>query len=158
VTACDREEVGPNELLSRHIFNPPMFPGGELLARYFFEFPGGQCESVLWRRHVADGLEGVHRMGCDKQSRARDRQAHQGKNPDKTYIGAATARASDISSYRNPNGHGLKIIHEPSEGRYHVHICYDSSPGAPQMDRSDKNEIKEKLIEIFSDLSHHVCP
>jgi hypothetical protein len=158
VTACDREEVGPNELLSRHIFNPPMFPGGELLARYFFEFPGGQCESVLWRRHVADGLEGVHRMGCDKQSRARDRQAHQGKNPDKTYIGAATARAADISSYRNPNGHGLKIIHEPSEGRYHVHICYDSSPGAPQMDRSDKNEIKEKLIEIFSDLSHHVCP
>jgi hypothetical protein len=158
VIAPDREEVGPDELLSRHIFNPPMFPGGELLARCFFEFPGGQCESVLWRRHVAEGLEGVHRMGCDRQSRARDRQAHQGKIPDKTYIGAATARAADISCYRNPNGHGLKIIHEPSEGRSHVHICYDSLPGARQMDRSDKNEIKEKLVEIFSDVSYHVCP
>jgi hypothetical protein len=158
VAACDREEVGPNELLSRHVFNPPMFPGGELLARYFFEFPGGQCESVVWRRHVPDGLEGVHRMGCDRQSRARDRQAQQGKKPDKTYIGAATARAADISSYRNPNGHGLRIIHEPREGRYHVHICYDSLPGSPQMGRSDKNEIKEKLTEIFNELSHHVCP
>lgn len=117
-----------------------------------------KCESVLWHRHVAEGLEGVHRMGCDKQSRVRDRQAYQGKNSDKTYIGVATARARDISSYRNPNGHGLKIIHEPSEGRHHVHICYDSLLGSPQMDRSDKNEIKEKLIEIFNDLSYHVCP
>jgi hypothetical protein len=158
VTIPGREEVGPDELLSRHIFDPPMFPGGELLARCFFEFPGGQCESVLWHRYVAEGLKGVHRMGCDKQSLARDRQAHQGRNPDKTYIGAATARANDISSYRNPNGHGLKVIHEPGEGRSHVHICYDSLPGSRQMDRSDKNEIKQKLIEIFSDVSYHVCP
>jgi hypothetical protein len=66
--------------------------------------------------------------------------------------------AARIRAYRNPQGHGIKVVHEPSEGVYHVELYYDSVAGAPAMTRSDKNEIKLKLIEIFSDLSQHNCP
>jgi hypothetical protein len=154
----NREEVGPDELLSRHIFHPPMFPGGELLATAFFEFPDNQCESVIWHRHVVDGLDGVHRMGCERQTLARERQASQGKDPNKTYMGAATTRSGEICAYRNPHGHGVRVVHVPAEGRHHVHLCYDSAPGSPPMDRGDKSEIKLKLVEIFKDLSLHDCP
>ena len=135
-----------------------MFPGGELLATAFFEFPDNQCESVIWHRHVLDGIESVHRMGCERQRAAREKQATQGKNPDKTYMGAATARSGEIEAYRNPKGHGVKVVHEPSEGRHHIHLCYDSAIGAPPMHRGDKNEIKLKLVEIFNDRSMHDCP
>jgi hypothetical protein len=154
----NREEISPDELLSRHIFHPPMFPGGELLATAFFEFPGNQCESVIWHRRLADGLDGVHRLGCEKQALVRNKQASQGKNPDKTYMGAATARCGEICAYRNPHGHGVRVVHEPAEGRHHVELCYDSMPGSTPMRRGDKSEIKLKLVEIFKDLSRHDCP
>jgi hypothetical protein len=156
--AMAREEVGAEELLSRFVFNTPMFQGGAILAKLLFEFPDNKCESVVWHRYVADGLDGIHRMGCEKQLQARAKQKAAGKIPDKTYIGAATARAGQISIYRNPNGHGVKVVHEPREGRHHVHICYDSPAGAPHMTPSDKSEIKLKLAEIFHDLSRHDCP
>jgi hypothetical protein len=154
----EREEVGPDELLDRHVFHPPMFPGGEILFSTLFEFPGNQCESVVWRQHVDGGLDGVHRIGCERQAAARKRQISTGKTPDKTYIGAATARAGDISAYRNPQGHGVSVVHEPKEGRHHVHLCYDSRPGSAAMTRGDKNEIKLKLVEIFALLHRHQCP
>lgn len=141
----EREEIAPEELLDRHVFHPPMFPSGEILFSAFFEFPRGECESVIWREHVDGGLGGVHRMGCERQAKTRRRQVAAGKRPDKTYIGAATARAGDISVYRNPHGHGVKVVHEPTEGRHHVHLCYESAPGSAAMTRSDKNEIKLKL-------------
>jgi hypothetical protein len=153
-----REEIGPDEILSRHIFHPPMFPGGALLARTFFEFPGNQCESVIWGRYVADGFDGIHRLGCQRQTAVQQRQQAEGKPPDKTYIGAATAPAGEIDGYRNPQGHGVKVLHEPAEGRHHVHLCYDSAPGSPAMTRADKNEIKFKLVELFHAIDRHNCP
>jgi hypothetical protein len=154
----EREEVDPEDLLDRHVFHPPMFPGGEILYSAFFEFPDNQCESVVWRRYVAEGLASVHRMGCERQAAARRRQVAARKPPDKTYIGAATAKAGDIVNYRNPQGHGVRVLHEPKEGRHHVHLCYDSAPGSPVMTRADKNEIKLKLVEIFDTLQRHDCP
>lgn len=134
-----------------------MFPDGVLLVKFFFQFPGNQCESVIWHRKIPDGIEGVHRLGCEKQAQARERQATAGKVPDKTYVGAATARCGVIRSFRNPQGHGVKVVHEPTEGAHHVHLCYDSNADGPALTRSDKNEIKLKLAEIFGDLSRHSC-
>jgi hypothetical protein len=153
-----REEVGPDDLLSRHLFDPPMFPGGTLVAKFFFVFPQNQGESVVWQRKLQDAIDGVHRLGCEHQARARQKQAAEGKAPDKTYVGARTTRCEEIRAYRNPQGHGIKVVHEPSEGVHHVELYYDSVAGAPAMTRSDKNEIKLKLVEIFSDLSQHNCP
>jgi len=153
-----REIIGNDELLSRQVFHPPMFPDGVLLlVRALFEFPGGQCESLVWHRYAA-GLDGIHRMGCERQTELRQRQLSAGRNADKTYVGAATARAVDITQYRNPNGHGFSLCHEPAEGIHHVHVCYDSVPGSQPMTRGDKGEIKLKLAEIFHALSRHVCP
>jgi hypothetical protein len=152
------EEVDPEALLSRHIFDPPMFPGGALVATFLFEFPNNQCESVVWQNKLPNGLEGVHRLGCERQNESRRRQIAAGKDPTKTYIGAATSCCSLVRAYRNPNGHGVTVVHEPSEGLHHVHICYDSDKGAPAMTRGDKGEIKLKLLELFSDISRHVCP
>jgi hypothetical protein len=134
-----------------------MFPGGELLFSALFEFPGNQCESVIWRRYVNGDLTEIHQMGCARELAARKGQVAAGKKPDKTYIGAAIARVADIRCYRNPQGHGIRVVHEPAEGRYHVHLCYDRAPGAAPMTRADKNEIKIKLVEIFADLRHHDC-
>ena len=66
----EREEVAPEDLLDRHVFHPPMFPGGEILFSAFFEFPRkeNECESVIWRRHVNGGLDSIHRMGCERQT------------------------------------------------------------------------------------------
>jgi hypothetical protein len=97
-------------------------------------------------------------MGCEKQTAARKRQVSQGRDPTKTYMGAATAPSAEICAYRNPHGHGVRVVHEPAEGRHHVHLCYDSAAGSPLMHRGDKNEIKLKLVEIFKDLSMHNCP
>jgi hypothetical protein len=135
-----------------------MFPDGALLAKFFFEFPGNQCESVVWQEKLRDGLQGVHRLGCEKQVEARKRQTAAGKEPTKTYAGAATARCATIRAYRNPNGHGVTVVHEPKEGPHHVHICYNSAEGAPAMTPGDKTETKLKLVEIFSDLVRYTCP
>ena len=91
--ATAREDVGAEELLSRCVFDPPMLRGGAVLAKLLFEFPGNQCESVVWHRYVADGLDGIHRMGCEKQIQARSKQKAAGKIPDKTYIGALSPKA-----------------------------------------------------------------
>lgn len=156
--SSSQEEVGPDALLSRQIYDPPMFSEGVLLYRFFFEFPRNQCESVAWQEKLPDGLQGVHRLGCEKQAAARAREAAAGKKPTKTYVGAATARCAAIRAYRNPNGHGVKVVHEPSEGPHHVAICYDSAQGAPPLTPGDKTEIKLKLVEIFGDFSPHTCP
>src|SRR5437764_9905895 len=135
---ADREEIGQDEILYRHIFDPPMFPGGTLIAKFFFEFPKNQCESVIWLRHVGDGAAGVHRFGCARQKTARQRQRDAGKRAEKTYIGAASAKTGEINAYRNPNGHGVLVVHEPDEGHHHAELCYASEPGSPTMTPSDK--------------------
>jgi hypothetical protein len=84
-----KEEITPDALLSRQIFDPPMFPGSTLLAKFFFEFPGNQCESVIWQEKLPDGLQGAHRLGCEKQARDRKRQAAAGKEPTKALRGCS---------------------------------------------------------------------
>ena len=155
---ASREEVSTDDLLSRHIFDPPMFPGRTLVAKFFFEFPQNQCESVVWQRKLSDAIDGVHRLGCEHQTKLRQRQAAEGKVPTKKYVGAATARCGEIRAYRNPQGHGIKVVHEPNEGAHHVELCYDLDASAPAMTRSDKNEIKFKLVQLFASLSLHDCP
>jgi len=154
---AEREEIEPQELLDRHVFHPPMFPNGKIPFSTFFEFPSNQCESVVWRKYVEGGLPSVHRMGCERQATLRARQLANQKKPDKTYIGVAAAAAGDIRAYRNLQGHGVAVVHEPKEGHHRVHICYDPAPGVP-MTRSDKNEIKLKLVKIFGGLDRHDCP
>src|SRR5215472_6502049 len=94
----------------------------------------------------------------DRKQPARRSQREAGKTANKSYIGAASAKAGEISVYRNPNGHGVTVVHEPAEGRHHAELCYSSQPGSPTMTRSEKNEIKLKLVELFQSIERHSCP
>jgi hypothetical protein len=155
------DEIGPDEQLSRHVWNPPMLARGmEFLYVMLFEFPDGQPESLIWHRFVSGGIDGVHLLGCARQREKRAEQVADNRNPDKTYIGAMTAQSGDILVYRNPNGHGFRLEPDESEGqgKQHVSICYDSQPDSKPLTKPDKAELKLRLCEIFGEIAQHECP
>ena len=153
----EREDIADSEILSRLVFNPPMYKNSTLIWKLIFEFQNNQCESLIWHRHVgfSPAIAEVHACGCRREAEKIVKARDLGKVP-ATYVGAITATAGAIQAYQNPNGHGFVVVHEPSEGREHVHVCYRSAPDT--MTRGDKNELKLKLGEIFSDLDPHSCP
>lgn len=145
-----QEEIRGGESIYRHIFFPHMYNNfNKLLWMSVFEFPGGECESTIWRRYVHP-MENIHRLGCERE------RVLKATNPDKQYRGAIWARVRDVRRFRNRNNHGFYVVHEPAEGEHHVHICYHVSPGT-QMTRNDKNELKFALERIFSDVLLHAC-
>jgi len=155
------DDIGPDEQLSRHVWDPPMLArGADSLYVMLFEFPNGQPESLVWHRFVSGGIDGVHELGCTRQRERRAELVANGRKPEKTYIGAMTARSGNILAYRNPNGHGFRLEPDASggQGKHHVNILYDSLPGAPALTKPDKNELKLRLCEIFGEIAHHNCP
>lgn len=136
--------------VSRQIFDPPMGPDiAALQWKIVFEFPNGQGESLIWRR-FAPQLSCVHSLGCQRES-----QAASTSRP-RHYKGAVSCTVDAVLTFRNPNGHGFRVVHEPAEGIHHLHIEYDPAPDK-RMSKSDKSELKLKLGEIFSDVSSHNC-
>src|SRR5258708_6460562 len=96
----------------------------QFIWKLVFEFPGGQCESVYLRRYA--DISTIHTWGCARERKARERRS------ETTYCGAVTARAGDIRAYRNPNGHGFRLEHEPlegPEGGAHTHVCQEPAAG-----------------------------
>jgi hypothetical protein len=154
-----QENIGDDELLSRHVFEPRMYLENQLIWKALFEFPDGQGESLLWHRHVgyAPVIPEIHECGCRREVELRQRDQARGRPPRQRYVGTITATAFAIRAYQNSNGHGFALSHEPSEGREHVQVLYRSRANANAMTRADKNELKLKLLEIFSSLAGHSC-
>jgi hypothetical protein len=134
--------------VSRLVFDPPMGADmDDLVWRQVFQFQEkhGQLESLVWRRFAPED-NCVHSIGRMRETDIKL------EGRDKKYVGSISTIISDILNYRNANGHGFNVVHDPKEGIHHVHICYDPAVHAP-MTKNDKNELKVKLLEIFSDRS-----
>lgn len=147
------EEVPDGDLLSRIIDFPHKFDGfRDLIEERIFEFQTDSTdpekkplpESVVWRKYASTDND-VHTIGValevDRQSKGR---------ADYRYIGFISAQAGPIRSYRNVNGHGFFVRHDPEEGLHHVHVgllpCADK-----KLTRLDKNELRTQLVRsIFS--------
>ena len=136
--------------LSRHLYSPFMGKiGGDLVWDNVFMFPskGNYCESFIWRKYVIT-IAGVHSLGCDKEFRDKAK----GKNS--TYIGALTGRVSEVRKLKSKGGAKFKVAHIPFEGIFHVHISFENGPN---LEKSDKTELKILIRDKFSDRSGHKC-
>lgn len=148
--SVQREEVGPEERLSRLLFWPEMYGKKEndlVWDGGVFQFPreGNCCESLTWRKYkptIAD----VHALGCEAEVRKAGRK----------YTGAATARAGDITNFRNVHGYGFRLVHEPDDGIHHVHVCYSVETGSKPT-RNDKSELRLFLKGVFTEMDAHSC-
>jgi hypothetical protein len=138
------EHVPNEEAISRLIYYPRMYEAYEgLIWQVVFEFPKSTCESVVWRRY-APGVEDVHTIGKDIEEQKKLRR------PDVRYVGFISAHVGDVRSIRTANGHSFTVMHEPSEGRHHAHVCYNSACER-DLTKNDKNELKMMLRKTFDD-------
>lgn len=151
--ALEVEEIPNRDSVSRLIFNPPMGPDlKNLIWTEAFSFQGDNnyCESIVWRKYVPD-IKSLHFLGCKRE------RIFQYNGKDKFYCGSITAEVMAIRRHKNPNGHGFCVVHVPSEGQLHAHICYDIAPDKI-LTRQDKTDLRMALIRnIFTDRNEHEC-
>ncbi len=147
------EPIPDEDALHRLIDFPRMYTEArDLLWPVIFEFPNGQPESVVWSRY-AQRPEDVHRLGCERESRTRERR------PDMRYTGFVSSSAAVIRGIETKAGHGFAVQHEPREGAHHAEISYRPASGRVTSDlkRNEKNELKLGLRQKFGDLTAHSC-
>ena len=138
--------------MSRLIDFPSMYntSRSEIALELVFTFPGGQEESLIWRKYAPYDSD-VHRFGCDKEAVKRVYK------PEARYEGFGTTTARKIRTYKNARGHGFSVRHAPEEGIHHAVVAYLPADGIP-MQRGDRTELKLSLGAMFSNVSHHTCP
>ena len=116
----------------------------DIILQLAFEFPGGEGESVVWRKHKPDEM-GVHELGQIWESFKRQRR------PDMRYVGFVTANVGVVRGLRTARGHGFTVVHEPSEGRHHAQI--ELAPAAADGDgkllKAEKTELRLLLRNVF---------
>jgi hypothetical protein len=148
------EHISDQETVSREIFHPLM-TRAEVGVVYesLFEFPGGQPESVVWRRFCQTDLE-VHGIGLSHETSKRV------KKPDVLYLGFGTAGAGEIRTIadRNKDGHGFDVKHEPYEGIHHAEVSYQLFGDMPysSLNRNQKQELKFTLGKLFKPITVRV--
>jgi hypothetical protein len=152
-------EIIPDEdRVSRWLFDPPLGDdltalGEDHLFKKVFEFEGGKCESLLWRKY-ASTIEEVHDLGCKQQRLLRT------KGRDKTYMGAITGVVGEVRTFKNINGHGFDVVHRPDgdQGIQHAEVCYALALDK-SFTRNDKAELRLALVrQIFTEVNDHQCP
>lgn len=138
------EHIPNQEAISRLIYYPRMYDAYEgVIWQVVFEFPKGACESVVWRRYAVDDGD-VHCIGREVEEQKKLRR------PDVGYVGFISANVGRVRSIRTANGHGFTVMHEPSEGKHHAHICYKPS-SKRDLTKNDRNELKLLLRNTFDD-------
>lgn len=148
------EHIPGEDAVSRWVDSPRLFqPDEGLIWRCVFEFPGGNGESVVWRKYKPT-IEDVHALGCNRQSVQRL------KNPDKsppwTYTGAITSLARKIRELES-RGNGFLVEHKPEEGVYHAEISFRVADAA-SFTKNDKTILKGLLKDVFGRLEACECP
>lgn len=141
------EEIPDIDCASRLIEYPHAYNDDhQLIWGNVFQFPGGQCESLVWRKYAPTDKD-VHEIGQDLWAR---KQAARPR-PDRRYMGFMSAVVGDIRSITTHRGHSFSVEHEPAEGVHHAHVCYDQAAAEP-LRPADKAELKNFLKERFSSL------
>ena len=142
------EQVPDGDGVARIILKPRMYDAhnNSLIWDVVFQFPGGRCESAVWRKYAATD-DAVHQVGHEVEETIKLRRSNT------LYIGFISANVGEIRSVETARGHGFSVVHDPSEdqGLHHVHICYrpqgDQDP--TDLTRNDKNELKLLLRNVF---------
>ena len=145
--------------VSRHIYAPRMIgPADEFVWHEIFQFPSdrGLAESVALRTVVPEDAE-VHRLGCEKQDNDRERERAKGR-PGPTYRGCTDALAGRIRAQSSTRGHGFTVTHEPAEGDWHGHVTVVLAAGCGKLSKSDKDDVRELMGDVFGPLKPHACP
>jgi hypothetical protein len=151
-TIEDTDEV------SRHVFAPRMIGAAdEFVWHEIFQFPSerGLAESVALRAVVPKD-EDVHRLGCEKQNKDRERERARGRSGP-TYRGCTDAIAGRIRSQSSTRGHGFSVTHVPEEGDWHGHVTVVLAPGSTKLSKQDKDDVRELMAEVFGPLKPHAC-
>ena len=148
------EDISDEDHVSRLAFYPPMGPDlDDPLDKEIFLFmsKGDYCVSLVWRKYVPI-IKCVHALGCEKE------RWHQKAGKNKKYIGSRTALVKDIRDYPpNINGHKFCVVHVPSEGKHHAHICVIPAPDA-KIGPNDRSDFREALLRyVFTKCDHHKC-
>lgn len=64
------EEIPIGDEISRHIEFPRTYDRERrMILEAVFEFPGGEPESVVWRKYAATDDE-VHKLGCEWETKS----------------------------------------------------------------------------------------
>ena len=144
-----QEEIPDNDAVSRLVDYPHKYSSEhDLIWHSIFEFPSRDCESHVWRKYAPEHND-VHDIG-----RAREPEK-QMKRPEYRYIGFITAEVREIRAIQTSRGHGFNVIHEPSEGIHHAHVCYDRADPNQNLKKNDKAELKLALRNCFGDLTEY---
>lgn len=142
----DQEEIPDEDAVSRLVDYPHKYrPELDLIWDCVFEFPGRDCESLVWRKHASTDDE-VHKIGAGREAEK------QQTRPEYQYIGFITAEVCQIRNIQTSRGHGFTITHEPSEGKHHAHVNYRRADPDTKLTRPDKQELKLALRKCFGDL------
>jgi hypothetical protein len=141
MSECAIEQIPDGDSVSRYVMTF-MMTNGSLDPYQFFMFPRGEPESVVWRKYARTDFD-VHSVACSSTARAR-------------YLGFRSATKAAIVSLKTRNGHGLDVLHDPPEGRYHAVVQFKPVPGH-QMNKTDRSELKEYLAKTFQGYRPHNC-
>ena len=147
------EDIPDEDAVSRLVDFPRMYEEARgLIWKQIFQFPGGKCESVVWRRYAPTPAD-VHRLGCEREA------AKRRSKPEMRYVGFVSSTVGGIRGIRTERGHGFTVNHAPSEGRQHAEVCYApaSQNGITKLLPNDKAELKEFLKNAFGELVSHSC-
>ena len=149
------EVIAVDDLVSRNVYFPYMYgEASELLWENVFQFPGGLCESVIWRRFALEDAD-VHEIGVWNQERKRKRK------PEWTYTGFLSAIVQEIREIETAAGHGFKVTHLPEcDADYHTHICYAPGDGSEPsaLKKSEKLDLKTWIKNAFMNFTEFATP
>lgn len=145
------EEIPAGDCVTRIVDSPHKWrpEEREFVDATLFEFPGGEPESVVWRKYKPD-IADVHSMGCERQ-----REKRAAGRDSWTYEGAITAQVKAIRDIATPEG-GFAVEHAPDEGQWHVHVSMRAADGV-KLNKAHKMNLKEHLRRAFTALEAHKC-
>jgi hypothetical protein len=133
-------------------------PANEFVWHEVFQFPSdrGLAESVALRTVVPDDAD-VHRLGCEKQDADRERERAKGRSGP-TYRGCTDALAGRIRSQFSTTKHGFSVTHEPAEGDWHGHVTVVLAAGCVKLSKSDKDDVRALMADVFEPLKPYARP
>lgn len=153
--AIEVEAISDGDSVSRNVYFPLMYgDASELVWKEVFPFPGGQCESVVWRKYAPEDAD-VHTIGVKHEERKRELK------PEWTYTGFISAIVQDIRNIKSAAGHGFEVDHAPEcDADHHTHICYlpanDAEPST--LKKSEKSDLKAWLKRAFGCFTEFSAP
>lgn len=152
-----KEEIPNDAQVCRLVDRPRMLDiYNNLIYENIFAFPSNEDpeqnerESLVWTKYAIPPEE-VHCIGCEREMAKRRVRA------DMRYGGYIAAAVGAIRGKSTARGHGYFVEHVPIEAKlYHAEVGLKPA-GGEKLKKTDKDELRFVLREIFSPLVGHTC-